>query len=296
LIADKKKRITLQNMKMLIDFGLIPEEYDLQCRVYNFNKYLKKFKFGNSYGLDDIALGFYSYNFDMDLLMVSSEPQYIFQIKQTDWDKIYKKQMDIIRPFIQKNNEELLNKVNNRLRQDLWDKYCLGNISQWEMDSISCYIHDHELKKLKNSLYGISSFNKLPNEPIVDYTFPSKDGRRIPMFKICRIAGTVLDRDKNKKTVTLLTNDSVVTVKIFGDAFTHYDKQISIRRADGTKKVVEKSYFSRGNKIIVTGIKKDETNFLAKKYSKTPYSLVEKITYIREDGTIETTSERAEAE
>jgi len=63
-----------------------------------------------------------------------------------------------------------------------------------------------------------------------------------------------------------------------------------------TKKVIEKSYFSRGNKIIVTGIKKDETNFLAKKYSKTPYSLVEKITYIREDGTIETTSERAEAE
>ena len=75
-----------------------------------------------------------------------------------------------------------------------------------------------------------------------------------------------------------------------------YYKQISIRRADGTKKVIEKSYFSRGNKIIVTGIKKDETNFLAKKYTKTPYPLVEKITYIREDGTIETTSKRMEAE
>ncbi len=190
----------------------------------------------------------------------------------------------------------MLDKVNWKLRQDLWDKYCQGNISQWEMDSISCYIHDHELKNLRNGFYGLSNFSQLPNDPIVDYTFPSKDGRRIPMFKICRIAGTVLDRDKNKKTVTLLTNDSVVNVKIFGDAFTHYDKQISIRRADGTKKVIEKSYFSRGNKIIVTGIKKDETNFLAKKYTKTPYSLVEKITYIREDGTIETTSERMEAE
>ena len=204
--------------------------------------------------------------------------------------------MDKIRPFIKDNNELLLEKVNWKLRQDLWDKYCQGNISQWEMDSISCYIHDHELKNLKNGFYGLSNFSELPNDPIVDYTFPSKDGRRIPMFKICRIAGTVLDRDKNKKTVTLLTNDSVVNVKIFGDAFTHYDKQISIRRADGTKKVIEKSYFSRGNKIIVTGIKKDETNFLAKKYTKTPYSLVEKITYIREDGTIETTSERMEAE
>jgi len=295
LIADKKKRITLQNMKMLIDFGLIPEEYDLQCRVYNFNKYLKKFKFGNSYGLDDIALGFYSYNFDMDLLMVSSEPQYIFQIKQTDWDKIYKKQMDIIRPFIQKNNEELLNKVNNRLRQDLWDKYCLGNISQWEMDSISCYIHDHELKNIKNSLYGLSEFNRLPENPVVNYEFRSKEtGQKIPLFKIVRIAGTVLDKDKNKKMVTLLTNDSVVTVKIFGDAFTHYDRQISEKRPDGTKKVIEKSWLSRGNKIIVTGIKRD-SDFICKKYKSTPYHLVELITSIDDNGYIKTQTERMEA-
>lgn len=292
LITDKKKRMTLQNMQMLINFGFIPSEYDFQCKVYNFNKYLKKHKIDSSYGIDNTALEFYANNFDMDLLTPSSE--YVFTIKQTDWDKIYKKQMDIIRPFIKEHNQELLDKVNNKLRQDLWDKYCLGNISQWEMDSISCYIHDHELKKLKNSLYGLSNFNKLPNEPIVDYTFPSKDGRKIPMFKICRIAGTVLDRDKNKKTVTLLTNDSVVTVKIFGDAFTHYDKQISIRRPDGTKKVVEKSYFSRGNKIIVTGIKKDETNFLAKKYKNTPYHLVELITSIDDNGYIKTEKERVE--
>ena len=292
LIADKKKRITLQNMKMLIDFGLIPEEYDLQCRVYNFNKYLKKLKFDNYYGIDNIALNFYSEYFDMDLL--SSAENYIFKIKQTDWDKIYKKQMDIIRPFIQKNNEELLNKVNNRLRQDLWDKYCLGNISQWEMDSISCYIHDHELKKIKNSLYGLSEFNKLPENPVVNYEFRSKDtGQKIPLFKIVRIAGTVLDKDKNKKMVTLLTNDSVVTVKIFGDAFTHYDRQISEKRPDGTKKVIEKSWLSRGNKIIVTGIRRDD-NFIAKKYKNTPHHLVELITSIDDNGYIKTQTERIE--
>ena len=288
LIADKKKRITLQNMKMLIDFGLIPEEYDLQCRVYNFNKYIKKLKFDNYYGIDNIALNFYSEYFDMDLL--SSTENYVFKIKQTDWDKIYKKQMDIIRPFIQKNNQELLDAVNNRLRQDLWDKYCLGNISQWEMDSISCYIHDHELKKLKNSLYGLSEYSKLPEEPIINYEFRSKDtGQKIPLFKIVRIAGTVLDKDKNKKTVTLLTNDSVVTVKIFGDAFTHYDRQISEKGADGTKKIIEKSMLARGNKIIVTGIRKEE-NFICKKYKSTPYPLVEQITSIDENGYIKTYS------
>lgn len=293
LIADKKKRMTLQNMQMLINFDLIPREYDLQCRVYNFNKYLKKFKTGTLYGLDNIALNFYSQHFDMDLLN-SASGEYIFTIKQTDWDKIYKKQMDIIRPFIQKNNQELLDAVNNRLRQDLWDKYCLGNISQWEMDSISCYIHDHELKKLKNSLYGLSEYSKLSEEPIINYEFRSKDtGQKIPLFKIVRIAGTVLDKDKNKKTVVLLTNDSVVTVKIFGDAFTHYDRQISEKGADGVKHVKEKSWLARGNKIIVTGIRRED-NFIAKKYKNTPHHLVELITSIDDNGYIKTQTERME--
>ena len=292
VIADKKKRITLQNMKMLIDFKLITNEYDFQCKVYNFNKYIKKHKIDNLYGLDNIALTFYSNNFDMDLLSTSTD--YVFTIKQTDWDKIYKKQMDIIRPFVKEHNEELLEAVNSRLWQEMWNKYCLGNISQWEMDSISCYVHEHELKKLKNGLYGLSDYGKLPEEPEVNYEFRAKDtGKKIPLFKIHRIAGTVLDKDKAKKTVTLLTTTGVVDVKIFGDAFTHYDKQLSEKRADGTKKVIEKSWFSRGNKIIVTGIRR-ENNFIAKKYKNTPHHLVELITSIDDNGYITTELERVE--
>ena len=288
LISDKKKRITLQNMKMLIDFKLIPKEYDFQCRVFNFNKYIKKNKINDSYGLDMPAFTFYSNNFDIDYLTPYNQDGILFTIKQVKWDMLYKKQMDIIRPFIQKNNLDLLNKVNRRLYKDLWDKYCDGNISKWEMDSISCYIHDHELSKVKNIIYGFSDFSKLSDEPTVNYEFTSKQtGQKIPLYKIYRIAGTVLDKDKNKKTVTLLTTDSVVTVKIFGDAFTHYDKQISEKGADGHKHVVEKSMLARGNKIIVTGIRKEE-NFICKKYKSTPHPLVEQIVNIDKDGYIQT--------
>jgi DNA polymerase-3 subunit alpha len=203
--------------------------------------------------------------------------------------------MDKIRPFIKDNNELLLEKVNWKLRQDLWDKYCTGNISQWEMDSISCYIHDHELKNIKTGFYGLVNYKDLPEDPIINYEFRSKEtGQKIPLFKICRIAGTVLDKDKNKKMVTLLTNDSVVTVKIFGDAFTHYDRQISEKRPDGTKKVVEKSWLSRGNKVIITGIRRED-NFIAKKYKNTPHHLVELITSIDDNGYIQTQKERVEA-
>ena len=202
--------------------------------------------------------------------------------------------MDIIRPFVKEHNEELLEAVNSRLWQEMWNKYCLGNISQWEMDSISCYIHDHELSKVKNVIYGFSDFSKLSDEPVVNYEFMSKQtGQKIPLYKIYRIAGTVLDKDKNKKTVTLLTTTGVVDVKIFGDAFTHYDKQLSEKRADGTKKVIEKSWFSRGNKIIVTGIRR-ENNFIAKKYKNTPHHLVELITSIDDNGYITTELERIE--
>lgn len=228
----------------------------------------------------------------MDLLSASPFEDYLFLIKQTDWDKIYQKQMDIIRPFIKDNNEKLLDEINNRLRKDLWDKYCEGNISKWEMDSISCYIHNHELVNLKNNFYGLVEYSKLSNKPEVSYEFTSKQtGQKIPLYKIYRIAGTVLDKDKGKKTVTLLTKDSVVSVKIFGDAFTHYDKQISEKGADGKKHVIEKGWFSRGNKIIVTGIKRED-NFIAKKYKNTPHHLVELITSVDDSGYIKTQKER----
>lgn len=284
-ISDTKKRITLQNMKMLIDFGLIPDEYDLQRRVFNFNKYLKKMKIGTQYyGLDNIAMNFYEKNFDVDFLE-PYDTESGFAILQTKWDKIYKAQMDIVRPFIKDNNQLLLNEVNNRLMSDVWNKYCLGSISKWEMDSVSCYFHQHELQDVNYRLCGFSNFFELSEQPEIDRIIEIK-GKKIPLFKIHRICGTVLDRDKSKKMVTVLTREGVVNVRVFGEVFSYYDKQISERGADGKKHVIEKSIFSRGNKIIITGIRRDN-EFVMKKYKNTPYHGIELITKINKDGTVE---------
>ena len=292
-VSDTKQRITLQNMKMLIDFGLIPDKYDLQRRVYNFNKYLKKNKFGTYYALDNIAFGFYEKHFDMDNLIPNEETESGFIIKQTTWDKIYQSHMDKIRPWVKENAATLLEQVNERLTRDTWNKYCQGNLSKWEMDAVSFYSHEHELANINTSAYEITDFSDIPENPVVERIIPIK-GRQIPIFKLYRIAGTILDKDKNKKTVTLLTTSGVVTVKIFGQVFSHYDKQISEKGADGKKHVIEKSWLSRGNKIIVTGIKQSD-GFLAKKYNKTPYHLVELITEVTEDGWLYTKGERMEA-
>lgn len=105
------------------------------------------------------------------------------------------------------------------------------------------------------------------------------------MFHIERIAGTVLDRDKTKRLITILTTTGVVTIRMFGDAFTKYDRQISERGSDGKKHVIEPSMFKRGNKIIISGIRRGST-FIAKKYTRTPWHLVETIDEILPDGQI----------
>lgn len=281
MISDTKKRITLQNMKMLIDFGLIPDQYDLQRRVYNFNKYLKKMKLdSNYYGLDNIAFGFIEKYFDIDKVVPDSSTESGFKIRQDVWDKIYQNQMDIIRPYVKKNHDYLLKSVNDRLTADVWNKYCLGDYSKWEMDSVSFYSHNHELSGIDNELYLIDNFFDLSEIPEVERVIPIK-GKQVPIFKLHRIAGTVLDRDKAKKTVQLLTPDGVVSVKVYG-AFEAYDRQLSEKGPDGKKHIIEKSMFTRGNKIIVTGIRQEES-FVAKVYSRTPWHRIEQIVDVKGD-------------
>ena len=86
--------------------------------------------------------------------------------------------------------------------------------------------------------YSISSFKDLPEEPeVVEYRMYR--GKEVPRFKLSRICGTVLDKDKNKNTITLLTPDSgVVMVKMNRGTFSRYNSQLSIINPDTGKKTV----------------------------------------------------------
>lgn len=291
-ISEPKKRLTLQNFRGLIERDFIPKEFNFEKAVWDFNNYLKNFKEGTFFILEEMALDFYNRFFDNDKIIYQNDKA---KISQTVWKNIYTKALDPIRKYLKDNQTELLSQYNNILIQENWDKYCEGNISKWEMDSISYYNHEHELNNLNYYNYNISNFFNLPEEPVVERSFPAKDsGNKIAMFRIERIAGTVLDKNKNKSLVTLLTREGVVNVKIFGDVFTKYDKQISFKNEEtGKKTVVEKSWFKRGNKVIVTGIRRGDM-FIGKKYKNTPYHFVELIEKVNEDGSIESRGERLE--
>lgn len=299
LIADKKKRITLQNMMMLIRKDLIPYEYEFEVKVYNFTKYLKQFKSGDYYLLDTIAMRFYCDHYDLDILedVVIDGNNDHAKIKQNIWDNIYKKAMDPVRDWMKANQQEILDTLNHALYEEVRIKYALGGIDKWDMDALGTYCHEHELKDLKQRAYGIVDFEYLNEEPEIANEFKTRDGDTIRMYEISRICGTVIDKDKNKSTVTLLTPTmQVVNVKVWKNQYAKWDRQLSRKNPDGTKTVIEKSFFARGNKLIITGIRRDD-DFVPKKYKSTTYSLFEKIEEIDSDGFItKSSTERAEVE
>lgn len=281
-ISDKKEVLNLRNVQMLIEHSLLTGDNEYYARLFNFNKYIKRMPKLSYYLLDDIAYKFYSEFYDIDAIEYLDG---LAAIKGSDWDKFYKKDMINLKKYIQDNQAFLLKELNNQLTQEVWNKYCQGTISKWEMDSMGFYYHGHELKNLKEEDYDIVNFFSLNPNSKIDRIVPM-NGRSVPLYTLYRIAGTVLDKDKNKSTVTLLTNYGVVVVKIYQAQFSKYNKQISIKLADGRKKIVEKSWFTRGNKLIVTGIRRDDT-FVPKVYKNSPYKhSISLITSINKDGTI----------
>ena len=298
IIADKKKRITLQNMQMLIYKQMIPKELDFERYLFNFNKYIKNSKQGNYYLLDTKAMNFFTRNFDESVLedVVINGNELSAKIKQTTWDNTYKKNMEPVRKWMKENQESILNDLNNELFNETWEKYAEGSVSKWEMDSLGFYYHEHELARIKREVYGIDNFFKLPEEPEVQYSFTTNKGTEMTVFNLSRIAGTVIDKDKNKGNVILLTTDGVVTVKVWKNQFAVWDKTISKRGADGVKHVIENSWFKKGTKLIITGVRRGD-NFIPKKYKNCSHPLFEKVIEINDRGFIlESATERVEEE
>lgn len=287
MTCDKKKRITLQNLSSLIKRELMPEELEFEIRIFEFNRYLKSVCKYNSqwFKLNDRAINFlYEINCE-DLI------QNEIYLEAKPWDKIYQKYMDKIRDYMKINQEELLQKLNISIFNDEWEKYAKGSLSSWEMNVMCFYYHPHELINVNNSKYGISNFFNLSEEPIVEKTF--KRGKAdIPIYKLFKICGTCIAKNKTKSTVYLLTTTGVVPVKFRQEYFSLFDKRISEKQEDGTKKVVENSWFNRGNMIMVQGIRRGD-EFVPKKYASSSGHQLYHIDSIDEDGNLELRHERA---
>ena len=204
-------------------------------------------------------------------------------------------------------SEEAVKSFNKCQFVELWEKYASGSIAHWEMESLSFYYQEHELDHINNKLYGITDFFSLPMQPeqYDSYTRRVKltiDGvdqyveKEFPKYTIYRIAGVVLDVNKNHHSITLLTTTGCVTVKFDKGRFINYYRTISNVNDDGKKTTLDKTWFGRGNLIMICGYR-NENQFRAYRYTDTIYQHVCcLITNIDKDGGITVKNERADAE
>jgi len=283
-IVDKKARLTLQNMQMLITKDLIPDEMVFYGKLFSFNKFLKTCKNGDYYQLNDAAIAFISDNFSADIIDDGN------LVLQKTWDKLYSKAMDPMRDYLKEHQTEMLLRLNGDLYDDIANKYGKGNISRWEMESVNYYSHEHELAAAQKDY---DDFFALSEVPEIDYSFQTRGGQVVSVYKLHRIIGTVIGKNKIKNTVTLLTPTGVVSVKIYKNQYSIFDKQISAIGEDGKKHVQEKSWFSRGTLLMVQGIRRGN-DFIPKKTKSSIYPIISKITHIGDDGLLSFQYDRVE--
>lgn len=291
-IFQPKSKLTLQNFNSIIENKLLPSDLKMYGRIFNFRKYVIKNihrKDGKEkyYRLDSKSTPFYYEHFSHEAITEYSGNFPV--IKESLFKKEYDKKMDGVREWL--NRSETLESLNNKLFENEWASVAEGSVSKWEMDSLSFYYTEHELLHLNKELYKIVDFGSLPEEPLKIGTRQTKYGER-PKFKLDYIVGTVLDKNKNKHTVTLLTTDGVVTLKYYDSHFANFNKQISRPKPDGSKEILEKSWFTRGNRLIVYG-HRQQSQFRVHRYKDSAAGYITMlITKVNEDGTIEVTNQR----
>ena len=290
--CEPKSKLTLQNFNGLIQRGLVPESLDFERRVFEFNKYLKaNTKVGKYFVFDEPCDKFYKDHFDIEKLEVIKG---LTCIQQKVWDGIYQKQMDGARDWLKEHQEDVLRELNKQLFMDTWNKYAQGSLSSWEMESLCFYYHEHELANIDIHKYGISNFFALPENPEAEYYF-KRNGQQIPIWKTYKIIGTVIAKNDNKASITLLTPSGVVTVKFTKEYYAQYKKQLSELQDDGSKKVTEKGWFKRGTMLLLTGFRRGD-QFVTKTYKHTPTHQIYKISLLNNGRDMELVHERKDME
>lgn len=285
-VCEPKKRITLQNLNMLIDLDLLPESLSYIADVYKLTKELRKHRdakkiwyFGDNLTIPENKIEVWRGIFK-DSQIIPETIEYDGKTRgvfdSDKWDKFYDKQMDKARFYIKEHSIELLEKLNNKLFENEFNKYCSGDKLQWELDSINFYFDGHPLEPILQTIEEKSNFiiDGVQNivEGAQDGEFIIK-GNIIPRMKLFTIAGTVLDRDTTKGLVTVQCPDGVINVKIYKDLFALYNKTLT---DESGEIIIDESFFDKGQHLLITGIQRGMT-FVPKTYKNSGRKSIERI-------------------
>lgn len=304
-------KLTLAQYNSIESFNIIPEELSFPHRVINFKKYVlsndnlvelfidnskslpKKGYHDRYYTLDENSQPFFTEYFTENSIIKVKNGYYIVS------EKLFTKEADeYIKPLKDwMSSDEALQVYNSANFQACWDKYASGTPEAWSMQALNYYDNKHELEDINEDKYGIVNFFNLPEIPETYDNYSRVihgEWKQFPKYQITRIAGTVINSDNNHHMIHLLTRYGCVPVKFNKGAYSYYNKRISKQEENQTsKKVLEESWFKRGTKLIITGIRYEQ-NFKPMRYNDTIYQhTCNKILEVYDNGDLLVASERA---
>ena len=280
-VADLKNKLTMQNANMLIDYNLIPDSYMTNADTYKLTKELRTHRDKNKiwYIVDSLNMPqdkieswrniFKTSGVNGEELIIDGEPHKAISSK--DWDRFYDSQMLPLKTLIQTQQKELLTKLNNSLFNNEYQKYCRGNPAMWELDSINFFFTSHPLTTALPQLSQQTGIYIDKLEDIIEGAQEGEffiKGKIIPKMKLYTIAGTVIDKNKVKGTVTIQCPDGVVSLKLYKDLYSTF--------VNVDEETEQDSFFEKGVHLLVTGIQRGSV-FVPKVYKNTGRKAILKI-------------------
>ena len=281
-----KSQINAKLVQQVLELGLIPPVLQEQLKHYNYKEFLKKLpkqadetsKSIKWHTIDtgdeafnDYATQYFTTHFEVSLVEnrdyrynEAGRLQIALGTKRKgSFEDIHAKAIEPLMTWLKSG--DCLDHLNQILWQEHWNKYAKGTKETWEMESMCLYYDKHELDVVNLSNHGIVSFDDLAEEPtIIGHNQYGEVS--YPKFATHLIAGTVLDKDTTKHTITLLTPTGVVNVKYQAGQFTHYAKTLSMTdESTGKKITIEDSWFKKGTLLIISGYRNGQV-FRAKAY------------------------------
>lgn len=310
------EKLTMSQLNNIQELNILPKEYELQIKYLNFKNYVldeshviecvvdenKKIpKCGyhdRLFILDDNSQPFFCENMTEDCVVRLKAEFYV--ISEKLFCKEIENKIQPLRDWF--GSEEGVTAYNNAVFRQTWDKNCSGkvpasdSIESWYQQSLSYYPEKTELSNIDTKTYGIVDFKELPEEPNVRDTYIRWIGgeqKEFPLYEITRLAGTVIKNDNMHYEISICTHTGqVVKVKFSSGQYNFYNRRLSKIDGKDVKKEIEKSWFTRGTKLIISGYRRGDL-FIPKVYNTTVYKhTVNRILEIHNDGTLLVQQER----
>lgn len=247
-----KQKLTTANIPKLLN--KIPESLKEEKEIYDFNKKVKVLKKHDEL-MDEY---FKKYRNEAKKLVTKKYPQesYFdqegnFIIEAKVFEKLYKNKVEKLTEWLQTDEAKVIEA--SFRRNEYWMENCVGSLAKWEMESISFYINDHELKEYDLAqLFNISDFSQMPEEPEIIGWKSGRGGKKYRILKSHVISGTVVDKIPEKGIAIIISEFGVVQVRVGKQKFQHYHKKI-MEGEGKNRKCIDDSWFKKGTKLVFVG-------------------------------------------